>query len=312
MATICLLALLGSLVSGCVQRTPRYPVDSTPASLPASRVVVDDLNRRVEIKDTPQRIVALSPTAVEILFALGVTPVGRPANAVHPEAAKQVADIGTPHRPNYERIADLQPDFIIGNVITSGAQLSHLENLGVPVALFSAARYDDVLKYIKLTGEITGREAEAQRTTKEIEGKLAVIKAKTPTRKPTVLILIGSGRYFYGALPSSYVGSLVKELEAVNLASGAEDSRYRGFTPLTFERLAEKNPDVIIAIRPTANHRSPSVLPMLETDTRWLSLKASKAKAVHEVSPALFMQSPGTRMGDALAELAALLYPQTR
>ncbi|MDO8674274.1 MAG: ABC transporter substrate-binding protein [Dehalococcoidia bacterium] len=272
--------------------------------------MTDDLDRHVDVIGVPKRIVALSPAVVEVLFALGITPVGRPSAADYPEEARQVYVIGTTQRPSYERIAELKPDLIIGNTAPNDERIAQLEKLDAPTLLYHVASYSDVLRVTRAIGQVVNREADAQRIVKTIEDRLAATKAKVPSQKPSVLILMGSGKSFYTALPASYVGSLARELGAANMASGPEDRLYRGFSRCSLEKLLEKDPDVVVAIRPSSTpERAPSVLPTLDDDGRWRDWKALKPRRVYEVSPKLFLQHPGLRVGDAIAEVASILYP---
>ncbi|HEX5368056.1 MAG TPA: hypothetical protein VFY10_01435, partial [Dehalococcoidia bacterium] len=59
----------------------------------------DDLGRSVTVPKNPQRVVALSPTIVELMYAVGATPVGRPNSATYPDAANSVPDFGTSYQP---------------------------------------------------------------------------------------------------------------------------------------------------------------------------------------------------------------------
>src|SRR5215213_2653077 len=58
-----------------------------PATIDLSK---DDMGRTVDLPKNPTRIVAMSPTIVELMYAVGATPVGRPTSADFPERAKTV------------------------------------------------------------------------------------------------------------------------------------------------------------------------------------------------------------------------------
>lgn len=73
-----------------------------------------------EITSTPQRVVVLDNISYEILWLLGVEPVGVSDLEVrkgwYPEISlsSNVADVGFSHEPNLEAIAKLEPDLILG------------------------------------------------------------------------------------------------------------------------------------------------------------------------------------------------------
>ena len=74
-----------------------------------------------ELAGVPTRVVALEWTYVEDLLAVGVQPVGvadvagyRKWVNVEPTLADDVVDVGTRQEPSLEKIAELEPDLIIG------------------------------------------------------------------------------------------------------------------------------------------------------------------------------------------------------
>ena len=79
--------------------------------------MTDLLGREVEIKAKPQSVVAISPSAVEFVYAAGGTVVGRTDTATYPDAAKQAKDIGSAYQPNREAILALKPDLIVADSV---------------------------------------------------------------------------------------------------------------------------------------------------------------------------------------------------
>jgi len=72
--------------------------------------VRDDLNRRIEILEIPQRIVSLGPSITEELYLLGVDDkiVGTTIYCNHPPMAKKKEKVGTVIKVNLERILCLK------------------------------------------------------------------------------------------------------------------------------------------------------------------------------------------------------------
>jgi iron complex transport system substrate-binding protein len=100
--------------------TQQPAASTTQTAAPAAAYPVkvkDMLGRDVEIKAKPVNIVAISPTAVEYVYAMGSTLVGRSQSADFPEAAKTVKDVGTAYQPNFEAILALKPDLIVADSI---------------------------------------------------------------------------------------------------------------------------------------------------------------------------------------------------
>ena len=301
------LALL--LLAVACQGAERPAASPGPTATPQPRVFSDDLGRQVAIEKVPTRMVALSPSVVELLDAIGAPPVARPSTADYPEAAKSLTSIGTSYTPNLEAIVTLKPDLIVADAQIQRDMIGQLEGLGPPVYAVRVLIFDDVPRNLRRLGEISAHEADAERAAAALEEKLRSLQARLPREGPKVLILVGAASEFSAGKPSSWAGDIVKRLGAVNVAEGAPDTgRFPGYGAFSLEQIAAQDPDVIIAI----SAAPPGVPPLSRTmadNPLWRGLKAVRAGRVHEVNPTTYVQSAGPRVGEVIDELAAILYP---
>src|SRR5205085_9187027 len=115
----------------------------------------------VTIPARPVRIVSLSPTATEMLFAIGA---GRQVKAVDSDSDYPA---GAPHtslsgfQPNVEAIAGYRPDLV---VISSdpGGLVKSLRSLRIPVLMEPAAqRLTDAYHQLYQLGAVTGHARQA-------------------------------------------------------------------------------------------------------------------------------------------------------
>jgi iron complex transport system substrate-binding protein len=269
----------------------------------------DDLGRSVTVNTPARRVVAMSPSMVELMFAVGATPVGRPSSADYPAAAASVPDFGTSYDFSDEVIANMRPDLILADAILQQGQIDRLARLGAPVFAVKVASFEDVLRGLRVVGALTGNEAAGEREAKALEDKLASVKSRVPTTQPNVVILIGGRGPIYVAKNDAWAGSLVTLLGGRNIVpSGPDTFQLPGFTEYSLERLAERNPDVIIVISPQTPP-APPTSQMLAASPVWGSLKAVREGRVHEVDPAVYLQSAGPRVSQVLDELPRILYP---
>src|SRR3990172_11285650 len=107
---LAVVAILSLLLAACGGGTEEKAPPTPPVDLTR-----DDLGRSVAPPASPQRVVALSPTVVELMYAVGATPVGRPSSANYPEAAKAVQAFGESRSPSFEAIAAMKPDLVIAD-----------------------------------------------------------------------------------------------------------------------------------------------------------------------------------------------------
>ncbi len=306
-AVLAAAALIASACGGGGgEEKPKPSPAPTEETLDLSK---DALGRAVTVPQNPQRIVALAPSVVEFLYAVGAKPIGRPSSADYPEDAKTIPSFGTSYQPNTEEIVAMKPDLIIADAVIHESMMDSLTKLGAPVYAIRAASFDEVVKTLRIIGAITGHKEEGEKQAKALKDQLATIQAKKPTTTgPSFLIIIGGGQgSLYAAKPSSYAASVIGLVGGRNVipASEQENFRFRGFSDYSMERMIQADPDMIFAISPGPVKLSET----LSKDPVWSALKAVKNKRIYELDPFVYLQNPGPRVAKMLDELPGILYP---
>jgi iron complex transport system substrate-binding protein len=311
-----LVALVPALLVACGGSSTDYETKgaSSTRSGPAPATIdlsKDDMGRSVDLPKNPTRIVAMSPTIVELMYAVGATPVGRPASADFPEQAKSVASFGLSYQPNYEEVVAMKPDLLLADAIIQGNIMDQLTKLNVPVFALKVASFDDVTHALRVTGAITGNKDTGETKAKDLETKLSGIKAKLPSTGPSVLVLVSAGPgQFIAAKDGSYITDLLKQLGGRNLVTTEPDNfRFPGFTDYSPERIVEKNPDVVLTMSLGGPPGTPRTDDALKSNPALSTIKAVKEGRVYEVDHVTYLQSAGPRVSQVLDELPRLLYP---
>jgi iron complex transport system substrate-binding protein len=309
------LLLVAFLLAGCGNGDDDNSSGSTSGSgspPPAIDLSQDDLGRRVDVPERVSRVVALSPSVVELMFAVGATPVGRPISADYPEAAKSVPSFGQSRSPNFEELAAMQPDLIIADVSLHREMVDGMSSqLRVPVFALRVASFDDVTRGLRVVGALTGNREAGERAASDLEAKLSSIKTKLPSTGPTVLVLVAAGQnQFIAARGNTYLGDVLQKLGARNLVtSEPENFGYPGFSDYSLERIIERNPDVIITASIGGPPGTPKTSDILKSVPALAALGAVREGRVYEVDPFVYIQSAGPRVAQILDELPRLLYP---
>lgn len=153
--------------------------------------VTDQLGRHVAVPFPPQRIVSLVPSQTELLFELGLAArvVGVTKFCVHPvEARQKAALIGGTKNFNFERIAELKPDLILGNKEENYQE--GVERLAADYAVWLSdiATLDEALRMMRGVGFITGREEAAEALVAETAASFAAL-APPPTPLPAAYFI---------------------------------------------------------------------------------------------------------------------------
>ena len=123
----------------------------------------DDTGRTLALAKKPTRIVVLTPSLLEPLYAVGGQAVGRAASRLGdiPEAAKGLPEVGFVYQINSEAVLALSPDLVLGFQGMHENLIPLFQNAGVPVALLRLKGYEDLLRNIRLLGKLSGDEASA-------------------------------------------------------------------------------------------------------------------------------------------------------
>lgn len=295
--------------------TATPPPGETATAAPASPspaaaypvTVTDMLGRKVEIKAEPKTIVAVSPTAVELVYAAGKTVAGRPSTANYPPEAQSAQAVGTAYQPNLEAILALKPDLVIADSVIHAqpALRQPLEGLPVPVIFAGANSYKQVLDALRLVGTALNATATTDKVIADIEKSLAdARKALEGKKVSAVAILSDRDQTLYAAKSTSYTGDILKELGITNPADALPDAGpFPGYATIAPEKLVEFNPDYIFAITP-APPPAPRLANLIPTIPPFRGLKAVTSNHVVDSDVELFVQAPGPRVKLAFEAVA--------
>jgi iron complex transport system substrate-binding protein len=192
---------------------------------------------------TPHRIVSLSPTATESLFAIGA---GAQVVAVddqsdYPKRAPRTSLSG--YTPNVEAIAGYRPDLVVlagdANDVVAG-----LRKLGIRVLLQPAAKnLAEAYAEIRQLGAITGHKKNAAPLVKRMQKAIAKAVKSVPKRRLSVYHELEPD--LYSASSRTFIGKIYKLFGLRNIADPA-DSAGTGYPQLSAEYIVSANPDVIV------------------------------------------------------------------
>ncbi|MFG2054074.1 ABC transporter substrate-binding protein [Micromonospora sp. NPDC048930] len=237
------LAVGALLLGGCAEKTatdtPAAGSSSAAASFP---VTVGKLT----LEKRPEKIVSLSPSATEMLFAIGagkqVTAVDDQSN-YPPDAPK--SDLSG-FQPNAEAIAGKSPDLVVLSNDTNKI-VDQLTTLKIPVLLTPAATtLDDTYQQITDLGKLTGHPAEADAVTKKMRDDIAALTKDLPQRAKKLTYYHELGPELYSATSKTFIGSIYALAGLENIADPADaDGKNGGYPQLSQEVIVKANPDFV-------------------------------------------------------------------
>jgi iron complex transport system substrate-binding protein len=236
-----ILVLLAVFAAAC---SAKNPVSVGPKVGNTFPLTLTAANGSVTIASKPAHIVSLSPTATEMLFAIGagsqVAAVDDQSN--YPAQAPKTKLSG--FTPNVEAIATYHPDLVIASN-DIGHLVMSLNKLSIPVLLeMTAKTIDDTYAQITQLGQATGHPSQASALVTSMKSRIQAIVASAPhfTTPPTYYHELDDT--YFSATSQTFIGSVYALLGLKNIADPA-DKKASGFPQLSAEYIITANPQII-------------------------------------------------------------------
>ena len=293
---VAVIATIGIAVAACGP-TSSTPSTSGTAHFPVTITGTDGTS--VTITKQPHRIVSLSPTATEMLYAInaGTQVVAVDDQSNYPASAPMTKLSG--FQPNIEAIASYTPDLVVASDDTAG--LVHgLGALSIPVLIETAAKnLDESYKQVQQLGAATGRVAEATSLEKKMRTDLAAIVASIPKGTRQLKVYHELDDTYYSATSATFIGQVYALLGLKNIADGAKASA-GDYPQLSAEYIVSSSPDVIVLADTKCCHQN---LSTVSARPGWSSIAAVKSGQVIGVDDDIASRW-GPRVVDFLRALA--------
>ena len=192
----------------------------------------------------PHRIVSLSPTATESLFAIGA---GKQVVAVddqsdYPKRAPKTTLSG--FTPNVEAIAAYRPDLVVVQY-DAGGVVESLRKLDIRVLVQPSAKNLAVAySQIKQLGAVTGHKKSATALVTRMKRAIAKAVKATPRKPRTVYHELSPD--YYSATSNTFIGGIYKLFGLRNVPDAADSSGSGGYPQLSAEYILSSNPALIV------------------------------------------------------------------
>lgn len=196
--------------------------------------------------DVPERIVSLSATSTEMLFAIGAGDqvVAVDSFSTFPADAP-VTDLSA-YEPNVEAISSYEPDVVVVDG-TDAELIAGLETVGIEVFEAPAAvTLEDTYDQLEQLGELTGHGDEAAELVEEMQADIEALLVDLPERDEPLTYFHELDNTLYTVTSSTFIGELYALAGLENVADPADaEGQSGGYPQLSAEFLVAADPDLI-------------------------------------------------------------------
>lgn len=258
--------------------------------------VKDVRGKEILIKAKPIRIVSITPSNTEILYALGLADrvVGVTKYCDYPATAKSKPKIGD-MTASAEAVVALKPDLVLAHGMLNSTAIPRLEKLGLTVFAIDPKTLAEVSRDIRTVGRITSRPKTAAAVAGKIETAIKAVRASRASKPSRRVLVVVQSNPLWAAGPKTFVDEMLTIANAQNVSTDAR----QGFVPFSRELAISRNPDVIIT-------GVKSDIAFFNNSPEWRTTNAVKNKRVYVMDSDLLLRA-GPRLAEGLKQLAGKL-----
>ncbi len=302
------IALMAALLSCAAPRAAAARFWARPAARANNtRVVIDNVGRRVAMPAQVNRIVTLAPNLTETVYALGLGDklVGDTDLCDTPPAAKQKPHVGNPQDPSLEAIVALRPDLVLATTSINVAETADaLARLGIAVYTTAGDTQTmlEMLDSMAKMGDLMGAGPQGAAFVARLRARLDALHARLADR-PMVQVL-----FVVWQDPLITIGQKTFIADALRWA-GTESIVLtdQNWPQLSLEEVVRLQPDYIVF---AGGHGDSAVSELADLRAKpiWRDLDAVEQGHVVNLSEESIRPAPG--LVDAIEQLAREVHPE--
>jgi iron complex transport system substrate-binding protein len=267
----------------------------------ASRVLTDETGRTVTVPDHPHRIICLTPSVTDTVYAIGA---GDEVVAIsdytkYPKVALTKPSVGDLIHPSIERILAFHPDLVIGSAPMGPSETSkQLERLGVAVYLVNPQGIAGILHAIRDVGDAVNRAPAAAALAASLQARVEAVRERTQNLpRPRVLMPV-----WYDPITTIGKHAFITEIIAAAGGRSVTDDIAADWPQVSMEAVMQRAPEALLLVR-----GGKTSLDVLKDRPGWSALPAVQARRVYYVDDRIDFPSPVAI--DALEDLAREFHP---
>jgi iron complex transport system substrate-binding protein len=270
--------------------------------------VKDATGKEFTFEKAPVRIISVSPSETEALFAIGLNDeiVGVSQADDYPEAVKSKPKMGGLSKPDQEAMIAANADIVFTGDIMNAETVEKLRAMNLNVFKVAPKTLADVIANITLFGQITDHQENAEKVVAKMKADRqkvtdAVKGLKQEERKKVYVEFspgwtVGSGEF---------MDELITLSGGVNVAAES-----KGWYQISEEKIIQQNPSVILYAKDAIDDNTKKTLDqIIRARSGWNQIDAIKNNRVIGLDGNM-LSRPGPRLTEGLMEMAKGIYPE--
>jgi iron complex transport system substrate-binding protein len=259
-------------------------------------------------KIIPQRIISLTPSITETLFALDLDcrVCGVTDSCDYPAQVADRPNVACWFDPDLAKLLALKPDLVLGLQTAHDKLKPKIESRGIPVLLVNPTTVDGALADIARIGEMLDAQEKSENLVADLRTRLSALDVRvkdiaSPSKLTVCRILDMEDARFYVAGPLSFQYDIIQQAGGLNVTCATDEA----YPNITLSQLREWDPQVIFncGFDLITN-------PALSKKHDWQTLKAVQSGKVFSFDCSLTCRT-GPRIVDMVELLFKTLYPET-
>ncbi len=271
--------------------------------------VVDDLGEKLQIDGVPERVISLSPSNTELLFALGLEEriVGLTEFCNYPPAADSIEKVAGFNTVNLEKIMAAKADFVLAIRGNDMESIRSLRQLGIPVFSLDIQTLEQVVQSLHRLGRIFAVEKRAAELGKALSERIAKVQSQVAAVEQKPRVMWGFwGDPVFTAGAHTMIDNLFALAGGDNVGRRADGA----WPQVGLETILMWAPEVIITTHiPGGRENLASEIKRLQQTDGWQQVPAVLNGRIYYVEGDWLLR-PGPRLVDALEAVAGYLHPQ--
>jgi iron complex transport system substrate-binding protein len=285
---------------------PSYAQSATHSSTepPAFREVIDETGRNVRIPEPVRRIVSLSPSSTETIYALGLQDrlVGDTSYCDYPPDAQKKTKVGDAINPSLEVIASLHPDLVLVTKLNRLETTKSLAELGIPSYATDPHTVTEILSSIKTLAEILGVPEAGASVASDMQHRLDDLQHRLSGVPPKRVLFVVWTQPLISTGQHTFLADALRHAGAVSIINSSQD-----WPQVNLEEVAKLQPDFLVFAESQPGNAAHE-MEKLATLPGWKIVHAVRDRRYAVISDAV--NRPAPRIVSAIEELARQLHPK--